>query len=79
MEGDRLRDEGSLLLMPVMGLELWTCGRGSPQKWQGWALGFSLDSCWLVYMEVSYSGPHRIQIPAQLLSLPRKLGRDEQK
>lgn len=74
MEGDRLRDEGSLLLMPVMGLELWTCGHGSPQQWQGWALGFSLDSCWLVYMEVSHSGPHRIQVPAQLLSLPRKLG-----
>lgn len=34
----------------------WFLG-ANPHEWQGWALGFSLDSCWPVYMEVPAQRP----------------------
>lgn len=42
----------------------WFLG-GNSHEWQGWVLGFSLDNCWLVYMEVPAQWPWHSFCPCQ--------------
>lgn len=50
----------------------WFLG-GDLHEWQGWPLGFSLDSCWPVYMEALAQWPSQSPCPGTA-AVPSKGG-----